>query len=504
MSKKVKNETNLSSSGLRKSILSPIEVLAQSIANIAPSATPALVIPLVFGVGSGGNGTWLAYLVATIAIVLVGANLNQFTKRSASPGSLYSFIVKGLGSTTGVIAGWTLVLAYLLTASAVLTGFINYVNVLLTDSGIVIDKANLALAFIAIGIIGAGLAWFVAVKDIKLSAKIMLVFEGASLLLILTLAAIVLGKHGAHIDYDQFKLKGVTPAIGIGLVLAFFSFTGFESAAALGDEAKRPLKSIPKAVTISAVFVGIFFVILSYTEVLGFKGVSSGTLDGSAAPLADLANLNGVNILGTLISIGAVVSFWACFLACINAGARVLFTMSKHGIFHSSVGNAHEENKTPHRAITISAVLAVVVPLILIIINKITSIEDAAGILLDTYGWVGTIATYGFISIYGLISLSSLLYLRKEKELKVKNIVLSISAVLILLSTFVVSIYSNSSAKIYNTFIFVFLGWILAGGLWFFIRRVQSPNVGNDISDRVESVHQYYREFRANGDGEGI
>ena len=51
-------------SGLKPDCLSPIEVLGQSIANIAPSATPALVIPLVFA--TAGNGTWLAYAFGTI------------------------------------------------------------------------------------------------------------------------------------------------------------------------------------------------------------------------------------------------------------------------------------------------------------------------------------------------------------------------------------------------------------------------------------------------------
>ena len=120
-------------------------------ANIAPSATPALVIPLVFA--TAGNGTWLAYLFATIAIALVAGNLNQFTKRSASPGSLYAYVAKGLGSNVGVIAGWALILAYILTASAVLCGFVNYANVLF-------EYAGIRLPSLLIAIVGAAGAWF--------------------------------------------------------------------------------------------------------------------------------------------------------------------------------------------------------------------------------------------------------------------------------------------------------------------------------------------------------
>src|ERR1035438_7626370 len=89
--------------GLRAACLSFPETLAQSIASIAPSATPALVIPLVFA--NAGNGTWLAYLFATASIALVAASLNHFARRSASPGSLYSYISSGLGPGTGQIAG---------------------------------------------------------------------------------------------------------------------------------------------------------------------------------------------------------------------------------------------------------------------------------------------------------------------------------------------------------------------------------------------------------------
>lgn len=100
----VKIEAKPSVSGLRSECLPFGELLAQSVANIAPTATPTINLALVFA--SAGNGTWLAYVIATIGLVFVGLNINQFARRSASPGSLYSYIAKGLGSTTGVICGW--------------------------------------------------------------------------------------------------------------------------------------------------------------------------------------------------------------------------------------------------------------------------------------------------------------------------------------------------------------------------------------------------------------
>jgi amino acid transporter len=79
---------------LKKDTLSFSEVVAQSVANIAPSATPALIIPLVFA--SAGNGTWLAYAIATVAMLFMSAQINVFAKRSASPGALATFTTLGL------------------------------------------------------------------------------------------------------------------------------------------------------------------------------------------------------------------------------------------------------------------------------------------------------------------------------------------------------------------------------------------------------------------------
>jgi len=485
MSKNV-NEEKVSKSGLRSDYLTKLEVLGQSVANIAPSATPALVIPLVFA--TAGNGTWLAYLFATVAIALVAANLNQFTRRSASPGSLYAYVAKGLGTDVGVIAGWALILAYTLTASAVLSGFVNYANVLFGYGGISIPP-------ILIAIVGAVAAWFLAYKDIKLSTKIMLAFEVISLFLIIILAGFVIITNGFSFDFGQFSLEGVSiTSIGTGLVLAFFSFTGFESASALGDEAKNPLKSIPRAITTSALFVGIFFVVLSYSEVLGFSG-SSTTLDAAAAPLSDIASKYGIGFFGPLISIGALISFWACFLACTNSGARIFFTMSQHGIFHSFIGNTHVKNKTPHIAITITATIAAIIPIILI--------GTGAG-LFEIYGWVGTIATYGFITLYTLISVAAPVYLYREKELKIKNVVLSVASVLILFIPIVGSIYSNSLAAPYSWFIYIFLGWLVLGVLWLLFRKFQTPDVSTEVSKRIEKVHVRYRDIRAKEESEGI
>src|SRR5271168_955666 len=118
--------------GLRREALSPLETLAQSVSTIAPTSTPAATIPLVCALA--GNGTWLAYVLATVAVLLVALCVGKFAKYSASPGSLYTYAAMILPPSLGATAAWSLLLAYIATASSVIGGFYHYGNLLLRDA----------------------------------------------------------------------------------------------------------------------------------------------------------------------------------------------------------------------------------------------------------------------------------------------------------------------------------------------------------------------------------
>jgi amino acid transporter len=466
------NKNEGSAYGLKSKILSPIETFAQSVANIAPSGTPTVVIPLVFALA--GAGTWFAYLFATIAILLVAWNINQFAKDSASPGSFYIYIVKGLGNRFGVVAGWILLIAYLACASSVTGGFTNYFNVLL-DYFKLGHVSDLLLTAIVVA-----LAWFVAYKDIKLSTQLMLIFEFTSVFLILVLIVITLWVHGFKLDFNQLALKGVSfENIRLGLVLAIFSFTGFESAATLGEEAKNPLKTIPRTLTLSALTIGALFVFSSYGEALGFIG-NKETLGQSTAPFNVLAEKANVPFFIPLIALGAVISFFACILACINAASRILFHMSRHGLFHSSIGVAHEKNETPHYAVTISAIITFI-PAAILILKKVGPF--------DLYGIIGTVATLAFIVAYILVSVAAPIYLYNKNKLTTRNIIVSIGAIIFLGVAIVGSVYPVPPAP-YNYLPYIFLGIILIGVIWFLIARRISPEISENIKTDIKAIDE--------------
>ena len=438
--------------GLRREILSPMETLAQSVSTIAPTATPAITIPLVFALA--GNGTWLAYVLATIAVLLVAWCIGRFASHSSSPGSLYSYAAMILPPWLSSIAAWSLLLAYVATASSTIGGLYQYAIFFVGQSGIHALQSVLISLLMTCGCVW--IAW----RDVKISARLMLWIEATSVTLILTLVVLVLARHGFHIDTDQLHLRHMTGSgLRLGLVLAIFSFVGFESATTMGAEARNPLKSIPRAVILSAVFAGAFFTLCAYTEVMGL-GAFGQDLGTSQAPLHLLASESGLPLLGRIIDIGLLISVSAGTLASITAAARVLLLMAHHGLAHDSIRATHILHETPHRAILITG-SAAVLPVIIL------AMRGANG--LDVFGWLGSLATYGFIIAYGLVSVALPRFLRDRGFVHPAVRVIPYLTLLAMLLALAGNLYPVPEGP-YGKLPYIYLAYLAVALVWFAFR----------------------------------
>ena len=446
--------------GLHAGVLGPIETLAQSVSATAPSTSPSLTIPLVFALA--GNATWFVYLLATATTLLVGFCISRFAKLSASPGSLYSYTADTLPPFFGVIAAWGLLLAYLATGASVAGGALYYTNLLALQFFHWSPPGMITLTLVC------AVAGFVAYRDVKLSAELMLWIEVGSVSLIVLVLAVMPIRFGLHIDLDQLHLKGALfSALGPALVLSMFSFVGFESATTLGGEARNPLHTIPRAVLQCAILSGVFFMLCSYSEVLGFRG-ESGKLSESTSPLHHLAEIAGIAPLGIAIDFGALISMFACVLACTTAAARVLMRMAHGALLPGIFERTSKKHGTPGTAIALSAGLMLAATL---------AMEWRAFTGSDMYDLLGSLSVFGFLTAYALVALA-LPFARRAMG-QHSHVVAAVSALTVVVLVLIAIFDLRSTADALHARIpYIYLGYIVAGIAWYALRRKPSAISG--------------------------
>ena len=439
--------------GLRAGVLGPVEILAQSVSAVAPSTSGSLTIPIVFALA--GNGTWFVYLMAMSATLLVGFCISRFARLSASPGSLYSYTANTLPPFFGVVAGWSLLLAYLATGASVAGGALYYANLFALRF---LHWTPPPLATLTLVCLAAGL---VAYRDVKLSAELMLWIEVGAVSLILIVLAIMLARFGLRVDMDQVRLRGVSfSSLGPPLVLAMFSFVGFESATTLGGEARNPLKTIPRAVLQCAILAGVFFMLCSYCEVLGFRG-EPAALSASTSPLHQLAEKEGIAPLGVAIDFGAFVSMFACVLACSTAAARVLMRMARGGLLPETLARTSAKHGTPGSAIVLSIVL-------MLIGTCALNLRAFSGS--EMYDLFGSLAVFGFLTAYALVCVALPFARRAMGQHSHALTAVSIFTVLVLITIAVFDVRSTTDA-LHARIPWIYLAYIAAGIAWYALRR---------------------------------
>ena len=450
---------------LKKDSLSFWETLGQSVANVSPTLTPALAVAVVAGMA--GTASWLVYVVATIALLIVGRNVGKLAKRIPAAGSFFIYVSRSLGPSYGLLAGWAMLAAYLTTAMALTVATSIFVKTLFTALHITMVPNTILIYFIV-----SALAAFLSMRDIRLSSRVGLTLEAISMVIIGAVTIAALATKGFHIDTAQLTMKGVDPGKAVqSIVFAIFSYVGFESAATLGKEAREPMKVIPRAIQLTALSAGLFFVFTTYVITQGF-GDDATKLGNSGAPLSDI--LGDRSLLVALVYVGATISSFACAMASLNAFGRMTYSLGRYGFLHSAMGSVHVRHQTPHMALAAGAIL-----------NFILCVAFVRNAELDTFGWYGTLASYGFILVYLMCSIAAPVYLKKTGELTAGTIAYGVAGTVLMAMSLLGSLYPVPAYPM-NLLPYIFALYMCLGAVWFFVLKAKAPTALLHIEHDLE------------------
>jgi amino acid transporter len=372
---------------LRENSIGLPQVLFQSITHMAPGA--AIAFSILFSVGFAGPALPLSVTLALIACILVASSIAQLAKKIPSAGGLYAYVTEALGPVPGFLVG-VIFLCFEPLVAPLLFLIFAWATTDVFRSDVGWDYTGQWWIWV---VLAAGTVFFLTYRDVRLSTNAGVVLGIFEIGVFLALALWMIFSNGIHwaVFNPTHAAAGTYNGIFKGMVFSILAFIGFEAAAPLGEESRRPRWTVPRAVIGSCLGIGIFYVICSIAWVsgTGFDNFTKDTL-AQANPWRHLAEVFwGAGWV--LIFLAIINSALANSNAGVNAASRVIYSMSRNGILPKALARTHPVHKTPYVAIIAQTALGIVVALLM--------------------GWKwGALNAFGIIS-YALTSLVILVYI---------------------------------------------------------------------------------------------
>jgi amino acid transporter len=347
-----------------KRTLSPFDLLVYGLVFIVPIA-PWSSFGFVFNASHGMVP--LVYAVGLVAMLFTARSYVVMSAAFPVAGSVYAYAGRGIGVSAGFLAGWALLLDYLLLPTLI------YVICAVSIHAVIpaAPKPVLVALFL-------GTNTVVNIIGIQSMAKLSIALLVLQLLLLgaflaLCLIALAHGVNGAHLTlsplYDAPKM---TPSLIFGaLSLAALSFLGFDAISTLTEEARGGARAVGMATMLSLLLAAGLFVLQTYLAslfVLDRKSFAPG--DEAATAFFIIAKTIGGEPLRWSVSIlGVLFSGLAGALTAQAATARLIYSMARDGMLPRGLAHVGAKRKTPDRAILLVA--AITLALGVLLVNQI-------------------------------------------------------------------------------------------------------------------------------------
>lgn len=297
----------------------------------------------------------LAYLIGMIGMIFTALSYARMSEEFPLAGSVYSYVGRGLNHHVGFIAGWLILLDYLLVPTLM------YVVSAAALGGILPGVPAGVWIFVFV-IINTVINYF-GIEMTARTNKIFLVFELIVLAIFLYfgITAIMNGVNGASFSFDplynpdRFSMSLVLGAVSI----AVLSFLGFDAISTLSEESKDGPKAIGKGMVYSLLIVGILFIAQTWVAALIFPDFNNfADIDTAFYETAEIA---GGKWLGVLTAIATALA-WGIADALVAQAAisRVLYSMARDRKLPYFLSKVHPKYKTPYASTLLVAVISVI------------------------------------------------------------------------------------------------------------------------------------------------
>jgi amino acid transporter len=419
-------------------------------------------------VTSVGRAIPLAFAISFVAVLLLSYSFVRLSQHFNTAGSVFGFVGATLGAPAGAIAGWCLLGGYLIFGAGSCYGAAVFFNSLLNSMGVANPPQWVPFVVTLVLLIGATL---LTVIPARRGTDVMLIAEACTVTLIVIISLVVLAKVAGHTAPGgaHFTLSVFSPAKGtsssslfFGAVYGILAFIGFEGAATMGEEARQPRKSIPRAIWGTVLIGGVFYVGTAAVEVMGF-GTSPKALTAFHNSSSLFGTLGGSYIspwVGDVVTIGTMLSAFAGAIGCVVGASRLIYAMARA---------SKRDGRPAGRLLRISGqygtpVGAVWGGFIVMVISIVALGFVFRQSILNAWSWTGFVGTLIVLVAYILATIGAARMLRQNRNIPAWEIVIPIVTLFVLGYTIYRNLVPYPTGPVF---------WLpIAAGIWLAIALI--------------------------------
>jgi amino acid transporter len=305
--------------------------------------------------GSGGMVA-LAYVIGMVAMMFTALSYAQMVRAFPMAGSVYSYAGRGIAAPVGFLAGWVILLDYVLVP------------------GLLYLVASVAMHSIVPSVpVWAWLTAFVILNTvvnylgIKMTARVTRVMIYAELavlaiFLVIGIAALAQGKGEGFSITPLFNSDTFSWSLIFGAVsIAVLSFLGFDGISMLAEESREEARQIGRAMVAALLLAGTLFIVQTWVAALLVPNPAGLLADGDPEGTAfyDAADVAGGGWLATLTALATAIAWgFANSLVAQAATSRLLYAMARDRQMPGFLARINERHKVPANATFVVAAIS--------------------------------------------------------------------------------------------------------------------------------------------------
>lgn len=215
-----------------------------------------------------------------------------------------------------------------------------------------------------VAVVAVGIFYVVNLSGLKTSSRTQNILTIVKLSMIVILIAsiikgVVIVPHGYNVGDPVFTLQDKSPWVLflISLIPVSFAFGGYQQTINFGAEAERPT-GIPKGILIGIIIVTLLYLAINYayTQVIGYEPMKNATAIGALLCEAWFGKA-GAKVFDGLM----FISVMAYVNVILLSNPRVMYAMSKDGVFPKMFGYRNEKTGAITTSLTVFALTTILI-----------------------------------------------------------------------------------------------------------------------------------------------